>query len=260
MFAVVIQDPLPVVEYAKRHHLTETNPFKDVCKHMVRYPLSLLSRVFEAKTSPNLPKFKFGVRVPQGTKQAMMLDRQNADGKWAAAIKTEINQLGEYGTFETLESEEKVEVGYKRIPYHIVYDFKFDLRHKARLVANGNWTEAVREDIYSGVVAMYSTGIGFVLGDLNGLIACAGDVGNAYLNSTTKERVYLVAGLEFGQERMGKPLIVRKALYGLKTSAARFHNHLSNTLLDLDTSRPKEMPASVSETKVISMNTWRLCR
>jgi hypothetical protein len=31
--------------------------------------------------------------------------------------------------------------GYQKIPYHIVFDVKYDLRHKARLVAGGNWTE-----------------------------------------------------------------------------------------------------------------------
>ena len=35
------------------------------------------------------------------------------------------------------------------IPYHIVFDVKFDLRCKARLVTDGNWTDVIREDIYS---------------------------------------------------------------------------------------------------------------
>eukprot|EP00978_Attheya_sp_CCMP212_P039056 scaffold199471_cov16-Attheya_sp.AAC.1 len=45
--------------------------------------------------------------------------------------------------------------GYQLIPYHIVFDCKFDFRRKACLVAGGNFTEAPPpEDIYSGVVGM----------------------------------------------------------------------------------------------------------
>jgi hypothetical protein len=36
----------------------------------------------------------------------------------------------------------------------MVFDVKYDLRHKAILVAVGNWTLNDKEDIYSGVVRM----------------------------------------------------------------------------------------------------------
>jgi hypothetical protein len=43
----------------------------------------------------------------------------------------------------------------------MVFDVKNDLRHKAKLVAGGNWTVNDKEDIYSGVVRMYTVRIGF---------------------------------------------------------------------------------------------------
>jgi hypothetical protein len=58
-------------------------------------------------------------------------------------------------------------------------------------------------------------------------------VGNAFLYGTTCELVYIVAGPEFGPELEGKRLIIDKALYGLKTSSARFHEHLSEILQEL---------------------------
>jgi hypothetical protein len=64
---------------------------------------------------------------------------------------------------------------------------------------------------------------------MNGLSICAGDVGNAYLNAVTDHKVYIVAGPEFGKYE-GKRLIVHKALYGLPTSGARYHEHLSAKL------------------------------
>ena len=62
---------------------------------------------------------------------------------------------------------------------------------------------------------------------------CAADIGSAYLNSVTREKVYIIAGPEFGPELEGKILIIFKALYGLKSSAARFHEHLSVMLRKL---------------------------
>ncbi len=61
-----------------------------------------------------------------------------------------------------------------------------------------------------------------LLAELNGLKVEAADVGNAYLEAYTKEKVYIVAGPEFG-DRQGHVLIIIKALYGLRTSGARFH-------------------------------------
>lgn len=58
-------------------------------------------------------------------------------------------------------------------------------------------------------------------------------MGNAFLYGKTKEKVYIVAGREFGKEMEGKILIIFKSLYGLKTSAARFHECLSDKLRSL---------------------------
>ena len=58
----------------------------------------------------------------------------------------------------------------------------------------------------------------------------AGDIGNAYLYGRTKKKVYVIAGPESGKALQGKRLIIVKALYGLKSSSVRFHEHLSTTL------------------------------
>jgi hypothetical protein len=41
----------------------------------------------------------------------------------------------------------------------------------------------------------------------------------------------MTTGPEFGVDSHGKNLIIDKSLYGLKTSAARFHEYLSESLL-----------------------------
>ena len=59
-----------------------------------------------------------------------------------------------------------------------------------------------------------------------------GDVGNAYLEAYTQEKVYIIAGPEFG-ELAGHTLIIVKALYGLRTSGARYHEKFAATLVDM---------------------------
>jgi hypothetical protein len=58
----------------------------------------------------------------------------------------------------------------------------------------------------------------------------------------TKEKVYITAGPEFGANLHGKNLIIDKSLYGLKTSAVRFHEHLSKSLLRLGFKKTKHDP------------------
>ena len=76
-------------------------------------------------------------------------------------IKTELKQLTDYQTFIVLDSGESIPNGYQKIPYHMVFDIKYDLRHKARLVAGVNWTVNKKEGIYSGVVRMDTARIVF---------------------------------------------------------------------------------------------------
>ena len=55
-------------------------------------------------------------------------------------------------------------------------------------------------------------------------------IGNAFPNAYTNEKVYIpCSGIEFG-EFAGKCIIIKKALYGLCSSAERFHAHLADTL------------------------------
>ena len=233
MNAVVLQDPIPILHYVKANHLQSQQEFQNLVNYCAGEAPSELSRAFKAQTKPGSPKFKFGVQVPMGLKQAAKLDKENGNTLWQDAINIELKLLADYKTFRELDPGEVLGSDYKRIPYHIVFDVKFDLRRKARLVAGGNWTDPGREDIYSGVVSIDAVRTGFMLGELNGLTCCATDVGNAFLYGKTKEKVYIVAGPEFGPELEGKTLVVYKSLYSLQTSTARFHETLGDSLRSL---------------------------
>ena len=102
-----------------------------------------------------------------------------------------------------------------------MYACKHDGRHKARLCANGNLTEIPINSVYSGVVSLKSLRTVIFLAELNGLETWATDIGNAYFEAETSEKVFIIAGPEFG-ELEGHTLVIFKALYGLRSSGLRY--------------------------------------
>ena len=56
----------------------------------------------------------------------------------------------------------------------------------------------------------------------------------AFLNGYSREHKYIIAGDEFGPELKGKKLLIYKGLYGLTTSAARYHEVFSEQLRSMD--------------------------
>jgi len=57
----------------------------------------------------------------------------------------------------------------------------------------------------------------------------ATDIGNAYLEAETREKVYIIAGPEF-EELEGHVLVICKALYGLRTSGLHWHERFADCL------------------------------
>ena len=109
-------------------------------------------------------------------------------------------------SFKLLEDGENIMPGYKKISYHVIFDVKFDLTRKARLVAGGHKHRDVPSyTTYSSVVSRDSVRLMFMIAALNGLSVLAGDVGNAYLNAPCKEKVYVQVSSDlFGPENSGR--------------------------------------------------------
>src|SRR5210317_2635232 len=90
---------------------------------------------------------------------------------------------------------------YIRKPYHFVYDVKFNLRRKAQLVMGGHRTPDVPDvEVCSGIVSMETIRTAFMLAATNNLQVCAADVSTVFLYGKTREKVYIVAGEEFGED------------------------------------------------------------
>jgi hypothetical protein len=113
----------------------------------------------------------------------------------------------------------------------MIFDVKMgeNFRRKARFVADGHKTKTPAAMCYSSVVSRDSVRIALTIAALNDLDILACDIQNAYLTADCREKVWILAGPEFGSEA-GKNMLVKKALYGLKSSGAAFRAHLAETL------------------------------
>ena len=105
---------------------------------------------------------------------------------------------------------------HKKISDHFVFDTKHDSRHKARLVDDGHLTNVPLSSVYSVIVSLKGTMLVIFIAELNCLESWGTDIGNSYLEPFTKEKVYIVAGPEFGPLE-GHYLIIVKASCGLRT-------------------------------------------
>jgi hypothetical protein len=226
-------DPVTAAEYAQANDLLETPGWKHL-RHIIKNQKKFGRLIKQArlKSLRRTPIYMFGVQVPRTSHEARLLDEKNGNTKWQDAEKVELEQLYHYKTFDDLGKAGKLPPGFQKIRVHFVYAVKHDLRHKARLVAGGHMTEPPKDSVYSGVVSLRSMRLALLIGELNGLKTMVGDIGNAYLEAYTKEKVYFIAGKEFGPLE-GHVMIIVKALYGLRTSGARFHEKLADTLRNM---------------------------
>ena len=180
------------------------------------------------------PIFMFGLQVPRTHEEAVMLDEKNGNTYWQDAEYLELSQLLDYEFAKDYgpgDAKEDLGEGYKRIRCRMVYAVKHDGRHKARFVAGGHLTDDPGYSVYSSVVSIRSLRIVLLAAELNGLDVQAADVGNAYLEALTNEKIYFIAGKEFSPFGLeGHSLVLYKALYGLKSSGMEWSRTFAKTL------------------------------
>ena len=231
-------DPITCADYAKKHDLLDTTGWK----HLKRYAKTSKrliravkqSRIRQVRASA---RYQHGFQVPKDYNDAMRLDKENGNTHWQDAMDLELTQIHEYKVFKDTGKAKfhngKVVTpdGFQKIRVHFVYAVKHDSRFKARLVADGHLTKEPVESIYSGVVSLSLRMVVF-LSQLNNLEIWGADVGNAYLEAYTDEKLCIMAGPEF-KELQGHLLFMVKALYGTRSGGARWHDRLFDILQGL---------------------------
>ena len=132
---------------------------------------------------------------------------------------------------------------HQKIRVNLIFAVKHDGRHKARLLADGSLTPEPVENIYSGVVFLRHLRLVMFLGELNNLELWRADIGNAYLEAYTHEKLFIIAGPEF-EELKSFILIFKKALYGLKSSGKRWAERFYDIIKDMGFMPPKQIHVS----------------
>jgi hypothetical protein len=67
---------------------------------------------------------------------------------------------------------------------------------------------------------------------LNDLDVLSADISGAYSNAKAAEKVYTTVGKEFGLGKAGRPVLIIRALYGLRSSEKAWREHMASTLRD----------------------------
>jgi hypothetical protein len=230
--------PIEVTEYAVANKLTEEPAFK----WWVVETLSKRHRIIQKVKSAKYWKrtHKYGIRLPHSVEEALRIDEETGTEFWRKAIEKEMRNV--IPAFE-FRDDDKMPIGYECIRFHMVFDIKIgDLTRKARFCANGNETDPPKESTFSTVVSRETIRLFFLLAALQGTDILSADIQNAYLNAPVKENIYTIAGKEFGPKFEGRPVLIVRALYGLRSSGKAFRDYLANNLREMGYSCSKADP------------------
>ena len=173
---------------------------------------------------------KFGIFVPTSIAEAEELDRINGNNLWREAINKEINKVKV--AFQPLNEGESAPVGSKLIKCHMVFDVKFNLTQKARLVAAEYMNNVPAFTLYSPVISRETVRICFMLAALNGLGVMMGDVSNAFIQANPRERCHVVIQDDhmFGPISVGQIALIVHELYRMKSSSEAWSKTLATVL------------------------------
>jgi Reverse transcriptase (RNA-dependent DNA polymerase) len=230
-------NPIELAEYAVANRIQEEPAFKWWVSETLRIRNRIIGKVKSRYWKTN---HKYGIKLPHSVQEALQIDKETGTDFWWKAIQKEMKKVMiafEYD--ESLTPDQIREglakgsyVGFQEIRCHMIFDVKMDLTRKARFVAGGHLTEPPSSITYSSVVSRDSVRLAFLLAALNGLDIMTCDIGNAYLNAPCREKVWFVAGPEFGS-RQGTVVKVVRALYGLKSSGASWRAMFNNSILEM---------------------------
>ena len=218
--------PIELAEYATNHDIHEEPAFAWWVPYVIKKRKRIIAKI---KSKYWQRTHKYGIRIPKSVAEAKAIDAENGNSLWMDAIQLEMKNVRV--AFQELESNPNDLIGYQQITGHLVFDVKLgeNFRRKACFVADGHKMETPASVTYSTVVSRDSVRIILLIAALNDLDIQGADIQNAFLTSPTKEKVWIQAGPEFGDDE-GKAFLVIRALYGMKSASASFRAFMAEKL------------------------------
>ena len=189
------EDPINCAVYAKKHDLLDTTRWNHPKRHA-----KISKRLIRAVKQSRIRQVRASARYQHGFQVP-----ENSNTHWQDAMDLELTQIHEYKVFKDT--------------------VKHDEKFKARLVADGHLTK-------EPVVSLRSLRMVVFLSQLNDFEIWGADVGNAYLEAYTDQKLCIIVGPEF-KELQGHLLIMIKTLHGTCSGGARWHDRLFDILQEL---------------------------
>jgi hypothetical protein len=209
-----------------------------------RYPTCKIRRM--ATTKPKKPsknqrpltpsnEYLYGIRIPQTVEDAIRLDRENGKTLWQDAICKELGTIWGMKTFNLVAQPDRVGItkSHQYAPLWMIFTVKQDLCRKAWLVIGGHIVDAKDNELYASTMKGVSIRLLLLIATANKLDVLCGDIQLAYLYAKNTLKTYVSLGPEFNvfdsTIKPGTLATVEQALYGLPTSANRWHQHLAES-------------------------------
>ena len=220
---------METAEFAKSRGIDDESAFAWWVPHMLKKRNAIISAM---KMRLRKTTHKYGIKIPTSIDHAMEVDRKNGNRMWRDALALEMFNVGV--AFEILEEGQPAPPGWKKASRHLIWDVKMDFTRKARWVLDRHKTPDPIGSTFAGVVSRESVRIAFTYAALNDLQVFVADICNTYLQAPSSQKDYVVCGLEFGIENIGKVALIHRALYGGKSAGWDFRNHLRSCMHHLD--------------------------
>ena len=126
-------NPVDTAKYAFDNRIIEEPAFDWWAAHVLKKRQRLIKM---SQSRHKRSGYKFGIRIPRSTAEALEIDKENGNNDWYEAMMKEMNNVRI--AFDTKRRGETASAGFKKIPLNMIFDIKLDFTKKARLVAGGH--------------------------------------------------------------------------------------------------------------------------
>ena len=140
------------------------------------------------------------------------IDNKNQNIFCRDALKKEMHNV--VISFEMMESNTSPPVGWQKFTGQLIFDVYMDFSRRSWLILYGHMATYTISSTYDGVVLRDIVRIAFTYASLNGLDACSIDIWNAYLQETSPQKDFIICGLDYGLDHVGKNELTLTALLG----------------------------------------------
>ena len=199
--------PVQVTEYALANKILEGPAFAWWGRHVLKKRDRIIKKV---KSRYWERSHKYGILpLLKSVTEALQMDRESGTNFWMHPIEKELKTIDCALEFP---KDGKAPVGCQKIVCHMIFNVKMTLERKARFVAGGHQTGTSKGYHFCKCGVARRIRLAFLVAALNDLEILSADISGAYLNAKAAEKVYTIAGKEFGTDREGQVIIMTRAL------------------------------------------------